>query len=91
MNATARTAVVVGVDGSDPALAAVRWAAVEAARRGAPLRLVAAVGTGARRPGRSGRRSARRRSGRSCADDGRLNTPRWRSSGSCGATPRRPP
>jgi nucleotide-binding universal stress UspA family protein len=43
MNATARTAVVVGVDGSDPALAAVRWAAVEAARRGAQLRLVAAV------------------------------------------------
>ncbi|MFR9802428.1 universal stress protein [Pseudonocardia sp. RS010] len=36
-------AVVVGVDGSDSALDATRWAAAEAARRGAPLRLVAAV------------------------------------------------
>ncbi|WP_433502614.1 universal stress protein [Pseudonocardia halophobica] len=43
MSVTARTAVVVGVDGSDTALAAVRWAAVEAEGRGAPLRLVAAV------------------------------------------------
>ena len=34
--------VVAGVDGSDSALAAVRWAAVEADRRGAPLRLVTA-------------------------------------------------
>jgi nucleotide-binding universal stress UspA family protein len=34
--------VVVGVDGSDSALGAVRWAAVEAGRRGAPLRLVTA-------------------------------------------------
>jgi nucleotide-binding universal stress UspA family protein len=34
--------VVVGVDGSDSALAAVRWAAVEADRRAAPLRLVTA-------------------------------------------------
>ncbi len=34
--------VVVGVDGSDSATGAVRWAAAEAARRGAPLRLVAA-------------------------------------------------
>ena len=32
--------VVVGVDGSDSALHAVRWAAREAERRGAPLRLV---------------------------------------------------
>ena len=36
--------VVVGVDGSDTALRAVRWAADEAARRGAPLRLVTAFG-----------------------------------------------
>ena len=34
--------VVVGVDGSDSALAAVRWAAVEADRRQAPLRVVTA-------------------------------------------------
>lgn len=33
-------AVVVGVDGSAPALSAVRWAAHEAARREVPLRLV---------------------------------------------------
>lgn len=32
--------VVVGIDGSDSALEAARWAAVEAARRGAPLRLL---------------------------------------------------
>ncbi|GAA2865193.1 universal stress protein [Pseudonocardia halophobica] len=43
MGVTPRTAVVVGVDGSESALGAVRWAAAEAARRGAPLRLVAAV------------------------------------------------
>ncbi|GAA4677792.1 universal stress protein [Pseudonocardia yuanmonensis] len=36
-------AVVVGVDGSDSALDATRWAAAEAARRGCGLRLVAAV------------------------------------------------
>ncbi|MCE0767634.1 universal stress protein [Pseudonocardia kujensis] len=42
MDLTTR-AVVVGVDGSDTALAAVRWAAAEAERRGAPLRIVAAV------------------------------------------------
>lgn len=35
--------VVVGVDGSDSALEATRWAAAEAARRGCGLRLVAAV------------------------------------------------
>jgi nucleotide-binding universal stress UspA family protein len=43
MDVAARTSVVVGVDGSDTALSAVRWAAAEAERRGAPLRLVAAV------------------------------------------------
>jgi nucleotide-binding universal stress UspA family protein len=37
-------AVVVGVDGSDSALRAVRWAADEAGRRAAPLRLVTAFG-----------------------------------------------
>jgi nucleotide-binding universal stress UspA family protein len=37
-------AVVAGVDGSEPSLQAVRWAAREAGRRRAPLRLVAAVG-----------------------------------------------
>lgn len=34
--------VVVGVDGSPGSLAALRWAAAEAARRGAPLRIVCA-------------------------------------------------
>jgi nucleotide-binding universal stress UspA family protein len=37
-----RRPVVAGVDGSECALAAVRWAAAEAARRRLPLRLVAA-------------------------------------------------
>ena len=37
---TREHAVVVGVDGSESALHAVRWAAHEAVRRGAPLRLV---------------------------------------------------
>jgi nucleotide-binding universal stress UspA family protein len=36
--------VVVGVDGSESALEAVRWAAWEAHRRGVPLRLVSAFG-----------------------------------------------
>jgi nucleotide-binding universal stress UspA family protein len=36
-------AVVVGIDGSDHALEAVRWAAAEAGERGSRLRLVAAV------------------------------------------------
>lgn len=35
--------IVVGVDGSDPARVAMRWAAAEAVRRGRPLRLVHAV------------------------------------------------
>ena len=39
-----RRAVVVGVDGSGHALRALRWAAAEAGRRGAPLRLVNAFG-----------------------------------------------
>ena len=34
--------VVVGIDGSESALEAVRWAAAEAARRGVPLRVVTA-------------------------------------------------
>jgi nucleotide-binding universal stress UspA family protein len=37
-----RRTVVVGVDGSDHALRAVRWGAAEAGRRGVPLRLVIA-------------------------------------------------
>lgn len=37
---TPRRTVVVGVDGSDDSLRAVRWAAAEAGRRGVPLRLV---------------------------------------------------
>ncbi len=37
-----RRTVVVGVDGSDSALRAVRWGAAEAGRRGVPLRLVIA-------------------------------------------------
>lgn len=40
MTNTAERPVVVGVDGSDSATQAVRWAALEAARRGAPLLLV---------------------------------------------------
>ncbi|GIJ76471.1 Nucleotide-binding universal stress protein, UspA family [Micromonospora phaseoli] len=40
MNSASGTAVVVGVDGSEPALAAVRLAAAEAARRQRPLRVV---------------------------------------------------
>ena len=40
--ARAGRAVVAGVDGSECALQAVRWAAVEATRRGGPLRLLAA-------------------------------------------------
>jgi nucleotide-binding universal stress UspA family protein len=39
-----KQAIVVGVDGSDEALGAVRWGAAEAARRQAPLRLVTAFG-----------------------------------------------
>jgi nucleotide-binding universal stress UspA family protein len=39
-----RRAVTVGVDGSEGALCAVRWAAAEAVRRGAWLRLVCASG-----------------------------------------------
>jgi nucleotide-binding universal stress UspA family protein len=35
--------VVVGIDGSDAAINAARWATVEAAHRGVPLRLVSAV------------------------------------------------
>jgi nucleotide-binding universal stress UspA family protein len=44
MDATNGHRVVVGIDGSDSALHAVRWAADEAARRRAPLRLVTAFG-----------------------------------------------
>ncbi len=39
-----RRTVVVGVDGSDSAVRAVRWGAAEAARRRVPLRLVIAFG-----------------------------------------------
>lgn len=40
---TGAKAIVVGIDGSTKSLAAVRWAAAEAAGRGLPLRLVCAV------------------------------------------------
>ncbi|WP_103382776.1 universal stress protein [Pseudonocardia dioxanivorans] len=43
-------AVVVGIDGSESSLAATRWAAAEAERRNARLRLVAAVGWTTFRP-----------------------------------------
>jgi nucleotide-binding universal stress UspA family protein len=39
-----RQLIVAGVDGSDPSLNAVRWAAVEAASRRAALRLVTVSG-----------------------------------------------
>jgi nucleotide-binding universal stress UspA family protein len=42
MTAQTDRPVVVGIDGSDSALAAVRWSAIEAGRRSAPQRLVAA-------------------------------------------------
>lgn len=51
VSATARP-VVVGVDGSNSALRAVEWAAGEAARCSAPLRVVGAFAFPAGRPGR---------------------------------------
>jgi nucleotide-binding universal stress UspA family protein len=45
-----RRPVTVGVDGSDDSLRAVRWAAAEARRRRAPLRLVTAFGWPPERP-----------------------------------------
>ena len=52
--------VVVGVDGSEESLRAVEWAAREAHRHGAPLRLVSAPAVPPRmlgiRPGTAGRR-----------------------------------
>ena len=54
--------VVVGVDGSGTAYRAVEWAAAEAARRGAPLRLVRAFSwTKADHPSRHGGRVAQYR------------------------------
>lgn len=44
LGATRVGAVVVGVDGSEYALSATRWAGAEARRRGLPLRIVSAVG-----------------------------------------------
>lgn len=59
MGAHARRTVVVGVDGSEDALQAVRWGAAEAGRRHVPLRLVIAFGGtvehGAARPDRDER------------------------------------
>lgn len=59
MNAHVRRTVVVGVDGSENALRAVRWGAAEAGRRRVPLRLVIAFGWtvehGVVRPGRDER------------------------------------
>jgi nucleotide-binding universal stress UspA family protein len=46
---TSQPPVTAGVDGSDESLRAVRWAAREAARRAAPLRLVTAFGWADRR------------------------------------------
>ena len=50
MSEAGGAAVVVGVDGSDSAAEAVRWAAREAGRRGAPLRLVGVLDWAAFRP-----------------------------------------
>ncbi len=40
MNPVTRPSIVVGIDGSDPAMAAVHWAATEASLRKLPLRVV---------------------------------------------------
>ncbi|WP_250006333.1 universal stress protein [Actinoplanes sp. M2I2] len=53
-----KSRIVVGVDGSDQAAAAVGWAAAEAARRGAGLRLMAAYYRESSRPGWSSTRTA---------------------------------
>ncbi len=47
--------IVVGVDGSCAALNGVRWAVAEAAYRGAPLRLVHAVGASEQHSGSAGK------------------------------------
>jgi nucleotide-binding universal stress UspA family protein len=47
---TENAAVVVGVDGSEGSLAALRWSALEAHRRQLPLRIVAAGGLDAVMP-----------------------------------------
>lgn len=44
MSTTSKASILVGVDGSEVALAAVRWAAVDAAHRRAPLHLVSLTG-----------------------------------------------
>jgi nucleotide-binding universal stress UspA family protein len=46
--------IVVGADGSEEALHAVEWAAIEAARRTAPLRIVAVTPAAARAPAAPG-------------------------------------
>nr|WP_221373814.1 universal stress protein [Actinoplanes polyasparticus] len=53
-----KSRIVVGVDGSDHAVAAVGWAAAEAARRGAELRVLAAYYRERSTPGRSSTRTA---------------------------------
>ncbi|WP_159850369.1 universal stress protein [Nocardia sp. CY41] len=69
MSITSSAPIVVGVDGSEVALAAVRWAAVDAAHRRAPLHLVYPTGVlGAYGPGVDVERSAPARY-RWCASD----------------------
>ncbi|MBM2614007.1 universal stress protein [Actinoplanes sp. LDG1-06] len=53
-----KTRIVVGVDGSPQATAAVGWAAAEAVRRGAELRVLTAFYRHRSTPGRSGSHSA---------------------------------
>ncbi|MEU8801044.1 universal stress protein [Spirillospora sp. NPDC048819] len=63
--------IIVGLDGSEPSLLAIDWAAGEAARRGASLHVVYIV-----TPGSSTSQQIRapRRSGKRCCTTGRASS-----------------